>query len=124
MNNVREVPIRYEIKVTGSERGLVATESISQGMVIALLPLVIQNHPDRYSIETSLGVHADCSSSPVGVINHSCNPNAAVRKGRIVSWSCIQPGDPITIDYKRTEQKLAEPFDCRCGSKNCRGRIE
>lgn len=34
-------------------------------------------------------------------INHSPNPNASVKKGRIIAWSCIKKGDHITIDWRR-----------------------
>lgn len=34
-------------------------------------------------------------------INHSLNPNASVRKGRIIAWSCIKKGDQITVDWRR-----------------------
>lgn len=33
-------------------------------------------------------------------INHSLSPNAFVRNGRIIAWSCIKKGDQITIDWR------------------------
>lgn len=105
-------------------RSLQATEKIRMGEVIVELPKISQPEADMYSIEIIPGVHVNCSKSLVGAINHGCDPNAAVRRGSIVAWRCIEPGENITIDYKKTEQKLAEPFDCLCGSKFCRGRIE
>lgn len=115
---------RYEIEFSDVGRDLIARDRFYQGDTILTLPLAPQPNPDRYSIEVIPGVHINCSDDYSGAINHSCNPNAAVRNRKIVAWTCIQPGDSITIDYKKTEQKLAEPFDCRCGSKKCRGRIE
>lgn len=63
-------------------------------------------------------------NSMYSVINHSCEPNAAVRKGRIIAWTCIKAEDEITLDYMNIESKTITPFDCDCGSKKCRGRIK
>lgn len=115
---------RFGIVLRDSQRDLVATDDFRQGEVILALPSESQPLPDKYSIEIAPGIHADCSQSLAGAINHSCDPNAVVRNGRIVAWACIKAGDSITIDYKRTESKLAEPFDCDCRSKYCSGRIE
>jgi N-methylhydantoinase B/oxoprolinase/acetone carboxylase alpha subunit len=114
------------IKVSDNDgyRTLCALRDFHQGEVILDLPQEVRDGPDKYSIEILPGIHIDCSSSLVGAINHSCEPNAVVRKGRIVAWSCIKDGDEITIDYKKTETKLAFPFNCNCGSKNCRRRIK
>lgn len=105
-------------------RSLYALKDFRQGERIIDLPQKSQPNPDTYSIEIAPGIHVDCSQSVVGATNHSCDPNAAVRKGAIIAWKCIKEGDQITIDYKRTETKLANPFDCYCGAKNCRRRIE
>lgn len=114
----------FEIRKTETGNGLFATERISQGKVIMFLPKESQPLPDMYSIEVMPGIHINCADSPAGSLNHSCDPNAFVRDCRIVAWACIAPGDQITIDYKKTEQKLDAPFDCKCGAAKCRGRIE
>lgn len=108
----------------GKQKSLRATRKIRQGEVIVPLPKRTRFTPDKYSLEIAPGIHADCEYHLVGAINHSCDPNAALRNMRIVAWKCIEPGEEIRIDYKRTETKLAAPFDCECGAKNCIGRIE
>lgn len=105
-------------------RSLRALKDFHQGEPILELPQTALTGPDMYSIEVLPGIHVDCSQSPAGAMNHSCSPNAAIRKNRVVAWACIREGEEITIDYKRTEQNIAAPFNCRCGSKNCRKRIE
>lgn len=116
---------RFEIRFSEVDgRYLVATDHFHQGELIAKLPGIGMSRPDIYSIEVHPGLHVDCAESPVGAMNHSCDPNAAVKDWRIIAWKCIRPGDPITLDYKRTETSLAAPFNCLCGTKNCRGRIE
>lgn len=122
MTDADQVPAY--ILFDGTHRSLKATKRIRQGEVIVPLPQISLSEPDQYSLEIHPGVHVDCSQSMAGAINHSCAPNAYVKDTRIVAWTCIFPGDEITLDYKITEQKLAVPFDCKCGSLGCRGRIE
>ena len=61
----------------------------------------------------------------MGYIAHSCNPNCSVKIDTL-SFFCrrsISRGDIITMDYKETESTLFRPFQCSCGSNNCRGEI-
>lgn len=114
-----------KVKIIGEYfRSLVATEKIRMGETIVDLPAKCQEKADKYSIEIIEGVHIDCADSPVGAINHSCDPNAAVRRGSIVAWRCIEPDEAITIDYRKTERNIANPFNCICGAKFCCGRVE
>jgi hypothetical protein len=108
----------------GFQRSLKASRRIRQGETIVVLPQSSIPGPDQYSLEIYPGIHVDCSDSKAGAINHSCDPNAFVKENRVVAWKCILPGDEITLDYKATEQNLAVPFECACGYKGCRGRIE
>lgn len=57
------------------------------------------------------------------LFNHSCNANVGV-KGQIilVARRSITSGEELTFDYDTTET-LADPFECKCGSQNCRGVI-
>lgn len=95
-------------------RSLRAVRKIRQGETIMGLPSVALPQPDMYSIEAHPGLHIDCSFSVVGALNHACKANAAVKDMRIVAWSCIEPGEEITINYRMTETHLAAPFTCRC----------
>lgn len=103
------------IHFDGFYRKLVANQDIHQGETIVVLPLDSQDYPDQYSIEASPGIHINCEQSIAGAINHSCNPNAAVRHFRIIAWKCIKENEEITIDYRKTEYKMAVPFECQCG---------
>ncbi len=59
--------------------------------------------------------------------NHSCKPNAGV-KGQIilVAREKIKPNEEICFDYETTETQgsVGMGFDCHCGHKSCRKRIE
>lgn len=105
-------------------RMLVAKKDFRQGTYIMDLPVLTLPGPDMYSLEILPGIHIDCSFSAARSINHSCSPNTMVKNNAILAIACIKADDEITLDYKRTENKLAAPFDCNCGAKNCRGRIE
>lgn len=96
-------------------RSLVATRKIRQGEEILTLPSSALAQPDMFSIEVHPGLHIDCSFTVAGAINHRCNDfTAVVRDMRIVAWRCIEQGEEITINYRRTESKLAAPFTCSC----------
>ncbi len=56
-------------------------------------------------------------------INHSCDPNAYMRRvpgEKIVFFARrdIKAGDEITINYRDPEHPPAD--ECRCGASNCR----
>lgn len=35
----------------------------------------------------------------------------------------LQKGDALTFWYPSSEWEMAQPFDCTCGSRECKGRI-
>lgn len=111
------VEVRHK---NAAQRGLFALENISQGKTILILPEDTVEKPDRYSIQVFPGVHLNCTDHPAGAINHSCRPNAAMWKWKIVAFSCLKSGDEVTIDYNRTEDQITNPFTCECG--HCDGK--
>lgn len=58
-------------------------------------------------------------------VNHSCSPNAFMRRcrGRVEFYALrqIAPGEEVTCDYGETHH--AGGLACRCGSVGCRGRV-
>jgi len=99
------------------QRRLCATRNISQGETVCLLEGPPLKAPDRFSIEVGPETHIDCRQTLAGAINHSCKPNCAVRGFKIIAWECVSAGEELTIDYRRTETKLANPFRCICCGK-------
>lgn len=55
--------------------------------------------------------------------NHSCRPNTEFDGLDLVALRHIDAGEELTIDYATFCSETMEPFDCRCGAPNCRGRI-
>jgi len=55
--------------------------------------------------------------------NHSCDPNAGIRKeALLVAMRNIKQDEEITFDYSMIMDDEWE-MDCMCGSPLCRGRI-
>jgi hypothetical protein len=55
--------------------------------------------------------------------NHSCNPNTAYRGLNVVAIKDIAQNEELTLDYATFLDENIEPFECHCGSKNCRGLV-
>ncbi len=65
------------------------------------------------------------TGGPFGYVNHSCEPNAFMRRhrGRVEFYALrpIEAGEEVTCDYGETHHDGRLP--CRCGSPRCRGRL-
>jgi SET domain-containing protein len=65
------------------------------------------------------------SLDPMRFTNHSCRPNArlCIDYGRVEFYALrhIAPGEEITVDYGETHH--AGRLTCRCGARDCRGRL-
>ena len=62
--------------------------------------------------------------TPDNYINHSCDPNLRYDIfDNVVAARDIRKGEEVFIDYGCFIVNFDEPFNCSCGSHNCRGRI-
>lgn len=115
------------------EYTLVSRERLATGSWLFTLDGKLTDVPTRYSVQLGHAVHLDVPDT-YGLeaimdrfywrfMNHSCEPNAAVRHRDVFALRPIGPREEITFDYHTTEYELAEPFDCRCGSDRCVGRV-
>jgi hypothetical protein len=55
--------------------------------------------------------------------NHSCDPNAFFNGLNEIALKNIAKGEELTLDYAEFLDENMEPFQCQCGSSNCRGLI-
>jgi D-alanine-D-alanine ligase len=55
--------------------------------------------------------------------NHSCDPNTAFDGLDVLAIRDIKKDEELTLDYAQFLDENMEPFQCQCGSKNCRGLI-
>ncbi|MDH4036506.1 MAG: SET domain-containing protein-lysine N-methyltransferase [Candidatus Krumholzibacteria bacterium] len=61
---------------------------------------------------------------PADWVNHSCAPNAGMQ-GQVVlvAMRDIRAGEEITFDYAMSDGSTYDEFECRCGARTCRGRM-
>jgi hypothetical protein len=115
------------------EYKLVARSDIPSSTSLFKINGVLTNVPTRYSVQVGSNLHIDIPES-YGLkeiidqfywrfMNHSCEPNTLIRNQECFSLRSIDEGEEITFNYNTTEYELAKPFDCRCGSDQCAGRI-
>ncbi|HUE77905.1 MAG TPA: SET domain-containing protein-lysine N-methyltransferase [Longimicrobiales bacterium] len=56
-------------------------------------------------------------------VNHSCDPSAWLEGLDVVARRDIADGEEITLDYATFCNEVMPPFECHCGSAECRGVI-
>ena len=124
-----------EMKHRKGFKGLFASNDIKAGSVILYLKGSISRLPNMYSIQLSKDKHLDFP--PVRkpndeldyawqYLNHSCEPNGYVNAAEysFCALRDIKEGEEITFNYLATEDELASPFECECGSEKCLGLIQ
>ncbi len=55
--------------------------------------------------------------------NHSCSPNTEYHGLNVYACRAIAKGEELTLDYATMMDGHLQPFQCQCGSTNCRGWI-
>jgi hypothetical protein len=78
------------------------------------------------TVEASRGRHFDLDSDLL-YVNHSCDPalefDVTRMEVRVSRHRGLKEGDELTFFYPSTELYMAQPFDCNCRGKQCKGRI-
>ena len=79
----------------------------------------------KYAYPLSKEVFLLWDDNPIGWApqNHSCNANTAYKGLDVIATRHINSGDELTLDYASFLDENMEPFNCQCGSPNCRGLI-
>lgn len=116
-------------RVRGDFRAL-AAQPIGDGETVILIDGVATRQPTRYTLQVEENVHIAPPSGlslepmidrfPWQFMNHSCDPNVAVRGRSVIALRPIAVHEEVTFDYRTTEYDMAEPFLCACGSPRCR----
>ncbi|NJO24969.1 MAG: SET domain-containing protein-lysine N-methyltransferase [Bacteroidia bacterium] len=80
----------------------------------------------RYAYPLSSEVYVLWDDDPLqwAPQNHSCDPNTYFDGLNVIAVKPVNKGEELTLDYATLLDKTAEPFECRCGSDNCRGVIK
>lgn len=116
--------------------GLFALRTFKAGDTICTGIGIILKTRIRSSIELNANEHFEPTGigegpmNAIAKVNHACYPNSYVqydsKSGFLIlkALTNILVYEEITIDYCATENKLAYPFDCKCGNPNCRKYID
>jgi hypothetical protein len=125
---------RVAVLRADGEYKLVSREAVATGGILFLIDGEPTDTPTRYSVQVGHALHLDLPNryGPEEIMdrfywrfmNHCCEPNAMIRGRELVALRPIEPWEDITFHYNSTEYELAEPFDCRCGSDRCEGKIQ
>jgi hypothetical protein len=85
----------------------------------------VRERPSRVTVQVSEREHIELFPAFLSFVNHGCEPNVAfdVVGWALIALSPIAPGDELTFFYPSTEWSMASPFDCRCRSPRCLGRV-
>lgn len=79
----------------------------------------------RYAVPLSKHIYIlwDDDPSVWAPQNHSCNPNTAYDGLNVKATRDIANYEELTLDYATFLDETMEPFECLCGSIQCRGRV-
>ena len=90
------------------------------------------NHTFYFHIDDGNVIDAKHGGNAARWINHACQPNCEADEldGRVFikALRSIKPGAELFYDYgliidEKYTPKLKKQFECRCGSKKCRGTM-
>jgi SET domain-containing protein len=90
------------------------------------------NHTFYFHIDDGRVIDGKYGRNAAKWINHSCQPNCETDEidGRVYikARRAIKPGEELNYDYAlvldgRHTAKLKKEFECRCGSRKCRGTL-
>ncbi|HEY6063870.1 MAG TPA: SET domain-containing protein-lysine N-methyltransferase [Chitinophagaceae bacterium] len=76
-----------------------------------------------YPVSEELFILWDDDPSEWAPQNHSCDPNTAFNGLNVFAIKNISGGEELTLDYAQFLDENMEPFNCQCGSPQCRGEI-
>lgn len=81
--------------------------------------------PSYLTVQISHDEHICLQPSFLQYINHGCSPNVFfdTTSFKVICLRPIKAGDELYYFYPSTEWKMAQPFQCLCGSPNCLGYI-
>jgi len=136
----RQLP--YAVKPSGDGFAMFAARDLASGSVAfegegKAQRIVTRSHVDRtwspedrdvfyrYAYPISPDVFVLWDTEPTGWApqNHSCDPNTEFVGLNLVARRDIRSGEELTVDYATFYDRHMTPFDCTCGSPNCRRRV-
>lgn len=114
-------------------KGLFITEDVKKGQTITYIdgPKIVVR---KFTDDINFGSHnwigyskctwIDTKNSQFRFINHSCEPNVAIKgKRHVYALIDIPAEHEITMDYSLTEPGPDWSLKCNCKTKKCRGIV-
>jgi D-alanine-D-alanine ligase len=136
----RQLP--FAVKPSRDGFAMFAARNLARGSVVfegegRPQRIVTRSHVDRtwsaadrevfyryaYPISHEIFVLWDIEPAGWAPQNHSCDPNTEFMGLNLVARRDIRCGEELTVDYATFYDSHMTPFDCDCGSANCRGRV-
>jgi hypothetical protein len=135
--NMKAPKANVVVESTRIGMGIVAARTFSRGQVIDRIPGRVEHHSVLWRRRGSFAANCirfgpntylDPSSDAGRYLNHSCEPNAGIRKRNnqlfLFAAKRIRKGTEIVIDYSTT---LGDDdiwtMRCRCGTDGCRRTV-
>lgn len=121
----------YVTKSKIKDQGVFASRNIKKGEKICVMKgeeikpnqidAVVKQGRNPIIDPLQIGINSYINMiKPYVLINHSCQPNAGLKDNVLFAIKSIKKNEEIIYDYSTT---WFEGFECKCGSKNCRGYI-
>ncbi|MEK9160163.1 MAG: SET domain-containing protein [Patescibacteria group bacterium] len=110
-------------------RGVYAKEDIRKGEPILdfrgpiiTLEEALARPVDGCPLQIGAEIYLDLPEPDV-LVNHSCMPNAGLRKFTLTALTEIRRGTEIFFDYSTTMDEDNWTLPCACGAETCRGIV-
>lgn len=113
-------------KLSNGQNHFFAIRSFKPGDVIATFAAgTISAEPTYLTVQVGIRKHITLDPEFLQYINHSCDPNVFFNTTtmEVVALKHISAEDELTFFYPSAEWKMAQSFDCYCGSPKCLGKI-
>lgn len=119
-----DLKINVEIRENKKGRGIYSLIDLLRGEMI----LYFEKNYVNYSTNMTLRIDENRfqmtknPDAPDNFINHSCDPNCYIgwRDLSLRALKPIKTGEELTYNYFTSDWDNEDPFECRCGSKNCK----
>jgi hypothetical protein len=116
------------------EYHIITIADIAAGEVILNIEGRSVDVPSRYSVQIAKNEHIEPPEATTTeerqdrycwvYLNHCCEPTTYLKGRQVIALRNICAWEQITFDYCTTEYDMAEPFNCQCGAKSCRGWVK
>jgi len=119
---------KFHIRACDLGLGVFASRDLMAGEIILAIegPIIdfaeTKRRGPRECMAIQIGPDHYIDTQPPGVfVNHSCEPNAGIRKSRhLTALREIRRGQEIRYDYSTTMEEHSFTMQCLCGAPTCR----